>query len=298
MATVSSALILALLGSFCAAEVQSVEVTAEHPDVFNSKEGDEGCLNEKAIRCKKEANLDHNVHENSHSTSPSILNNPLSNYSGCPQRHDQSPSVPGNDTVCAFGNIVHCDDCFNDLYVLICYCMYFNEEDNSTIIFVGKCFYTCFYYPELYFSLPLNGSQLSEVQCGRFNREGELCGRCKENHSLPVYSYQFLSCVDCQDYSYKNWVKYIANAFGPLTVFYIIVIACRVSATSAKLNAFILINQLVAMPAQMRVMLAIIANNPVTPSVQAVINTAFSLYGIWNLDFFRTFYEPFCLGST
>ena len=90
-------------------------------------------------------------------------------------------------------------------------------------------------------------------------------------------------------------MKYIAIAFGPLTVFYIIVIACRVSATSAKLNAFILINQLVAMPAQMRVILAIIANNPVTPSVQAVIHTAFSLYGIWNLDFFRTFYEPFCL---
>jgi len=147
----------------------------------------------------------------------------------------QSQSIPGNDTVCACGNrprdIVHCDDRFNDLYVHICYCMYFNEEDNSTI--VGKCFYTCFYYAQLYLYLPLNGSQLSEVQCGSFNREGELCGRCKENHSLPVYSYQFLSCVDCQVYSYKNWVKYIAIAFGPLTVFYIIVIVCRISATSA-----------------------------------------------------------------
>ena len=166
MATVSSAFILALLVSFCAAEVQSVEVTAEHPDVFNSKEGDEGCLNEKAIRCKKEANLDHNLRENSHSTSPSILNNPLSNYSGRPPWHHQSPSVPGNDTVCAFGNrlrdIVHCDDHFNDLYVLTCYCMYFNEEDNSTKTIVGKCFYTCFHQPDLYLCLPLNYSQLNE----------------------------------------------------------------------------------------------------------------------------------------
>jgi len=84
-------------------------------------------------------------------------------------------------------------------------------------------------------------------------------------------------------------------AFGPLTVFYIIVIACRISATSAKLNAFILLTQIVSFPAHMRIILAMITNNPTTPLEQVVAHTVFSLYGIWNLDFFRTFYEPFCL---
>ena len=90
-------------------------------------------------------------------------------------------------------------------------------------------------------------------------------------------------------------MKYIAIAFGPLTIFYIIVIVCRISATSAKLNAFILINQIVAMPAQLRAFLATMANNPTTPLEQVVTHTVFSLYGIWNLDFFRIFYDPFCL---
>jgi len=215
VAIVSSALIVALCSSFCATEVQSVDVTAVRGGVLNSQQDDGGCLKDKAIQqvgYRQEAKLDHSHREDSLTISPSGLDYLLSNDSAhaCPLWHHQSPSVPGNDTVCACGNrlrdIVHCDDRFNDLYVLICYCMYFNEEDDSTI--VGHCFYTCF-YKIAYFRLPLNGSQLNDAQCGSFNREGELCGRCKENHSLPVYSYQFLSCVDCQDCSYKNWVKYI-----------------------------------------------------------------------------------------
>ena len=191
---------------------------------------------------------------------------------------------------------MNCDNCSNELYVLICYCMYFNEEDDSAI--VGQCFFTCFHHPELYFRLPLNGTQLNGAQCGDLGRQGQLCGSCKKGYSLPVYSYQFLSCVKCHDYSYKNWLKYIAIAFGPLTIFFIIVIACRISATSAKLNAFILINQIVALPAQMRAIVAIMATNPPTPMgqvEQALTHTVSSVYGIWNLDFFRTFYDPFCL---
>ena len=171
--------------------------------------------------------------------------------------------------------------------------MYFNEEDDSTI--VGRCFHSCF-YQHIYFHLPLNGSQLNEAQCGRFNREGQLCGSCKKGYALPVYSYQFLSCVKCHDYSYKNWLKYIAIAFGPLTVFFIIVIVCRISATSAKLNVFIFIHQIMALPALMRGITAILAMNPpITPLEQVGVHTAPLLYGIWNLDFFRTFYDPFCL---
>ena len=190
---------------------------------------------------------------------------------------------------------MECDDHFNDLKLLTCYCMYFSDDEGSSSTVVGHCFYTCFYLPERYFHLPLNGSQLNEVQCGRFNREGQLCGSCKKGYSLPVYSYQFLSCVKCHDHSYKNWVKYIAIAFGPLTVFFIIVIVCRISATSAKLNAFILINQILASPAEIRVSLATMANNPRTPLEQVVTHTVSTLSGIWNLDFFRTFYDPFCL---
>ena len=150
---------------------------------------------------RKEASLDHTQGE----TSPSISS--FNNCSACPPWHHHSPSASGNDTVCACGDslrgVVECNDDFSELYVLTCYCMYFNEDDDSTI--VGHCFHTCFYHDHsFYFTLPLNGSQLNEVQCGSLGREGQLCGSCKKGYSLPVYSYEFLSCVKCYDHSYKN----------------------------------------------------------------------------------------------
>ena len=266
-----------------AGAAEEVQVTAARASASNCTEGDGKCFKGKPIhRARGENSL------------ASILDNPYSNYSECPPWHHQSAS--GNDTVCAcshsYRDLVQCDDLHNELRLHVCYCMYFNETDDSTI--VGHCFYTCLYH-HVYFTLPLNGSQLNEAQCDSLGREGVMCGRCKEGYSLPVYSHRFLSCVKCHDYSYKNWLKYIAIAFGPLTVFYIIVIVCRISATSAKLNAFILINQMVAMPAHVRVLLAIMAKNPVTPFGQVVLHTVFSVFSIWNLDFFRTFYDPFCL---
>ena len=262
---------------------EEVQVTAVLAGASNCTEGDGKCFKRKPIHSARR--------ENSHT---SVLDKPLSNYSECLPWHHQSAS--GNDTVCVCSHshrdLVQYDDPHNELRLHVCYCMYFNEQDDSTI--VGHCFYTCFYH-HVYFPLPLNGSQLNEAQCDSLGREGVMCGRCKEGYSLPVYSHQFLSCVKCHDYNYKNWMKYIAIAFGPLTVFYIIVIVCRISATSAKLNAFILTNQIVTMPAHVRVLLAIMAKNHVPPLERVILHTVFSVYGIWNLDFFRTFYEPFCL---
>ena len=80
----------------------------------------------------------------------------------------------------------------------------------------------------------------------RVHRRGQLCGACEENYTLPVYSY-YLGCVKCEDYKY-GWVRFIAAAFLPLTVMYIIVIIFRISATSSVLNGYVLISQLVANP--------------------------------------------------
>ena len=78
-----------MFGSFWTI-VQTAEVTAVHTDAFNSKQGDGE--RSKEMRVKG---------ENSFSISPSVFNNPLSNYSaaGCPPWHHQPPSASGNDTM-------------------------------------------------------------------------------------------------------------------------------------------------------------------------------------------------------
>jgi len=114
-------------------------------------------------------------------------------------------------------DIVKCDESTREISMLDCYCMTYS---NSTGPVVGACFYICGNHliDELYNLLASNVTELNTYMCGHLNREGQLCGKCKENNSIPVYSYD-MKCVQCLT-SPLNWVKYILAAFLPLTVFF------------------------------------------------------------------------------
>ena len=184
---------------------------------------------------------------------------------------------------------VRCNDSTKEVAILHCYCMTYSE---STGPVVGTCFYNCLHstlQSALYHPLPSNATKLS--MCEYFNRAGQLCGDCKENYSIPVYSYD-LKCVQCSTSPF-GWVKYILAAFLPLTVFFILVLSCRLSATSPKLSAFVLFSQLVAMGGSLRVALADIEPYPMASISPKIL---FTIYGIWNLDFFRTLIPYICVG--
>ena len=203
----------------------------------------------------------------------------------------------GNNT-CKCGNeldgIVICNN--EEVYLHRCYCMSYNQDMSALV--VGNCYYSCD-QPTVrkspYFSLPSNASKLESTLCQEYHREGQLCGRCNSNFTPPVYSYN-LDCAQCSDYDH-NWAKYLAVAFLPLTVFFVIVITFRVSTTSGSMNGFILVSQISSTPAILRS-----ANIPTyCYKAHHIISKCYttqilsSFHGIWNLDFFRVLYEPFCL---
>ena len=126
--------------------------------------------------------------------------------------------------------------------------------------------------------------------CGHLNRGGQLCGKCKENYSIPVYSYE-MKCVQCSTSPF-NWVKYVLAAFLPLTVFFVLVLSCRLSATSPKLFAFVFLSQTAAVGANVRILLAEVEPYPIAAKLTRIMTT---IYGIWNLDFFRTVIPHICV---
>ena len=136
------------------------------------------------------------------------------------------------------------------------------------------------------YPLPMKPSQLNQL-CKKYNRDGQLCGKCQKGFAPPVYSYS-VSCVNCAEYT-KNWVKYVAISFLPLTGFFILIVTFRISATSGTMNTFILISQTMTMPLIMRVLTLKSVKSPSSGHV------LMSLYSIGNLDFFRLQYSPFCL---
>ena len=148
------------------------------------------------------------------------------------------PSTSHNECVCANipGSGVICDpDTLTVFVVMENICMFFSEELQTTLI--GTCPY--------WFAgkLPRNISQIMEESnnvCLYQHQTGPLCGECEDNYTLSVYSY-YLGCVKCESYN-NGWIKFIAATFLPVTLFYIIIIAFRLSVTSSTLNAFVMIN--------------------------------------------------------
>ena len=205
--------------------------------------------------------------------------------------------------------LVHCDNSTLQVQLRLCYCMsQYIKDSNATV--VGPCMYKCHHSFSFdkdktqYNSVPGDISELSRNMCsigipGSFktqslNRDGQLCGKCKEGFAPPAYSYDW-HCVRClrNVTSWKtNWVKYFAMAYLPLTVCLIVIITFHINATSPSLNAFVLISQLTATP----VVISFTSRmEPGSISQLYARKAVLSLYGVWNLDFFRSFYPLFCL---
>ena len=198
---------------------------------------------------------------------------------------------------CRRGNdhqgMIHFQNKTNQPLLLPFYCMTTSENTTHHRDVIGGCLLTIVRELAHFFPLPCNVSELNQFMCADTNRDGQLCGRCREGFAPPVYSYS-LNCVNCSEYGYQNWLKYTAIAFGPLTLFSAAIIAFHISATSTYLHGYILFCQLLSIPTFLR--LLVNSNGYTTyQNTKWFINVYSSIIGVWNLDFFRLMYKPFCL---
>ena len=165
-------------------------------------------------------------------------------------------------------------------------------DDDIQGTVAGDCTTNCFINRsfERYYKLPTNLSELNKAMCEDcWNQGGRLCGRYKDGYHPLVYSYD-MRCVECKNVKY-NWLWFIVAAFVPLTFFFILIVSCGISASSPQLEAFVAYAQTIATPANARIVLEANMN----ASTSFLCRFIVALYGIWNLDFFRTLLPPICL---
>ena len=210
----------------------------------------------------------------------------------CSQPWSYPKNTTNGSVICQCGSalerVVQCTN-ETQLQVLDCYCMTYNKDSAAYVL--GLCYYTCF-LDYIYYSVPsqVNATELNTFMCGGYHRDGQLCGKCKHGFAPSVYSYS-LKCVECSNYT-MNWIKYIAVAFLPLTLFLGVIVVFRLSVTSGLLNGFVLVTQLYSVPAQLRILPTSVHASPTEVAAGKTLST---LYGCWNLDYFRMIYPPFCL---
>ncbi len=194
------------------------------------------------------------------------------------------------------------------LIIQPCYCLFYDRKCGTTV--AGICFYSCFYpnyqnykTRNIYFTINRYSlqhySQFNEDMCSyiSLNRTGKFCGQCDKGLGFPVYSYD-MTCIECEGRSLKIWCKYFAIAFGPLTVFYIVMVILRVSMPPSRLNGLLFIGQCFTSPMQLRVYYLWTQTIPLkdmNPLLSDSLNIFFSTLGLANLDFFRELYPTFCL---
>ena len=188
------------------------------------------------------------------------------------------------------GETISCNGTSHVVAMVACYSMTYNNDKNSLV--VGASYYGCYHTSNNMINgprreLPLHPSSLNK-RCEIYNRDGQLCGQCRKGFSPLVFSYD-MSCMNCTS-SANNCLKYITTAFLPLTVFFVIVITFRIRVTSALMNTIVLMSQTATAPIVMRV-----TNNSPFEKNGLSKRIAASSFSIWNLDFFRLLYSPFCL---
>ena len=197
----------------------------------------------------------------------------------------------GSECICGVSRVKQIVKCYNDTwktYILDGYVMtYSNNAEVVGSALIGWSTSKQFHgqYKYHYYPVHCNQSELNEV-CEKFKRSGRLCGKCMDGYSPLVYSFKS-HCVNCSDIESKNAVKFVAAAFIPLTLFYLTTVLFKLDANSPSLHCYIFLAQTFASSSSYRFYL--IQNNATT-----VFHLLSILFGIWNLDFFRTLYTNLC----
>ena len=185
------------------------------------------------------------------------------------------------------GRIVVCDPNTKQTLLLIGNCMDYNEEKD--VAFIGECPFINQKgdVDGVYVKPPQNVSELNQFLCGQLNRTGALCSQCQEGLGTAIFSYS-MQCLPCMS-SGLGWTLYVFLATFPTTILFIFLLMFQVRITSGPLNAYIFASQLIVS----------IINFSVTfertsTVIRVVVSICGTIYGIWNLDFFRYLIPPFC----
>ena len=148
----------------------------------------------------------------------------------------------------------------------------------------------------LYIILPDNISELNDYMCGPMNRKGFLCSECIDGFSPSFTSPDYMACSNCTALRYYGVPLFILTEIFPITLFYLMFVLFQVNVTTSPMTCYIFYSQIMMLIA-----------TPSGKGLFQVHNTYFfqnnldlatyTLYGLWNLDFFRYSLPSFCVSS-
>ena len=126
------------------------------------------------------------------------------------------------------------------------FCMTHNFETRQTLL--ASCPYNTHVTNsfDFFITLPSNISELNHFMCGHIRREGDLCYRCMNNFGPSLRNaYGGVKCLDVSQ-SCLKWFSFFSLELILPTIFFFIILFCKVRATTGRLNYFILFCQILS----------------------------------------------------
>ena len=214
-------------------------------------------------------------------------------------RNNISSADPGTlSAECKCGDnlrdVIQCNIDSQQVKVLVCYGITYSELHNTTV--VGSLLLKCALKRDyiFYYSVSNNVSQLDVDVCYPYNRKGQMCGSCLEGYATAVYSFNSGCCICNSTDVLSNVLKFVAVALLPVTICYIAILFFKFRATDPILGEYILHCQLVSTSVLQRFSdIDLQMDDLKTSRIFKLF--MFTINGVWNLDFGRMLYRPFCL---
>ena len=241
-------------------------------DVFEYSDGQQGMI-WKPVHLAEEKSINHGC--------PSWFVPDRKNSNHCKCGEPVSHTSPGRTMLC--------DPNTKQTLLLIGSCMDYDEDED--VVFVSGC-------PFInqnrvvdaeYVKPPKNASELNQYLCGGLNRTGVLCSQCQEGLGTAIFSYS-MQCLPCMN-SGLGWTLYVFLATFPTTILFLFLFIFQVRITSGPLNAYIFACQLIVSTVNLSITFES------TSFSHGIVLTLCTVYGIWNLDFFRYVIFPFCASN-
>lgn len=204
------------------------------------------------------------------------------------------PLFYGQDcTKCHTSAISICDSERNRSYLHMGYQLFLNEDGFQVLgsnIFErahrnGTIRYT------RYEQLPANRSELNHFMCSHISRNGEFCGQCKQDHAPSPYTYYGVPCTKCHSSS-PGWLYFILLELSFPTIMFLAFLIFRIRITSGCMVALALYSQIIAYIFNTPYLYYLLKEYSIP-----LTHTVLTLYGVWNMDFFRLIIPRFCVSK-
>ena len=197
---------------------------------------------------------------------------------------------------CKCGNTlngkVQCNMNTSTLTVDTFVCMTYNPATNRTV--AGYCLYSSIYNIEHpTYQLPMIRDDFNNLTCGIWKRDGLLCSQCIQDHGIQLYSY-YMDCVKCTGFQVRELFVFFAVTLFPPTVLCIVVTLFHLNVLRPPWSVFVLMAQMLSAPVVTLTTLTHAKLHNYTKET-LLFSPLATLYGPWNLDFFRAFYGSICI---